>query len=294
MQYTPWFCLNTSHHQMGERKRELRILRKMHNEKMYMVVVVLRWMVYTLLLNVAINLIWDLFCLFFENFHLKKFWWKLVRSLVVWEKVERKVLFFWTKKETKREKEKKVLFIVCRSRYLVFMEIAHEKQRKTRRNKHIELYTHFDSSKTLPIRKKTSTAQKDVRTCINLVVQMALWRVVIFCRHALSHLIPLLVQPHTNTKHQTQCVCFKHIYRMNRETSGACHYYSCAVLGFRLSYSHSIGSTLLLFILLTPFNVHYTAHWITIHHLYVYFRQYCHLKASYSIWMPFQLTEIWK
>lgn len=55
--------------------------------------------------------------------------------------------------------------------------------------------------------KKKNRPHKTTSTCINLVVQMALWRVVIFSRHAFSSLIPA-------TKATKQSV---NIYRMARQ-----------------------------------------------------------------------------
>lgn len=113
-------------------------------------------------------------------------------------------------------------------------------------------------------RAEKTTAQETC-TCINLVVQMALWRVVIFCRHALSSL--LTPNERTTTKLSIN------IYLSGPKTSDAV----VIIILFNVLAApiHIQFEPYCLFCY--PFNAHYMPHWMTIHS---HFKQLsCHLWA---------------
>ena len=117
------------------------------------------------------------------------------------------VLVLWRKRKlwlfdevpnffSKQEKRKIVSHLVCRSSHLVFMVVNPEKVTQNKKSEPKRAEMHVATARRVREREKTTT-QKTC-TCINLVLQMALWRVVIFCRHALS---PLTPEPNSRCKH---------------------------------------------------------------------------------------------
>lgn len=98
-----------------------------------------------------------------------------------------------------KHEKRKISHLVCRSSHLVFMIVNPEKVTQNKKSEQKKAEMHVATARREEDRKREKkTTTQNTCTCINLVLQMALWRVVIFCRHALS---PLAPEPNSRCKH---------------------------------------------------------------------------------------------